>query len=299
VGAAEAGERLDSLLGRLLPEALGQPLSRSTLRKWIIAGAVRAGGRPLRRPGMPVNEGLRIEVRVRPDALAASRLDQDRAFVMGPERVLYEDAELIAIDKPPGLPTQPTIDPKRPSLYGLVKAWLGQRAGSGDGDAYLGLHQRLDRDTSGVVLFTKVLHANPGLAALFAARRVEKTYHALTRRPARLPQAAWASEGELAPGVWARTEFRCREAWSGGLFVEARPLTGKKHQIRKHLAAAGMPILGDELYGGALPGTPRLMLHAARLALCHPTTGEELAIESPWPSDFQEALRELRAGTTG
>jgi len=295
VERAEDGDRLDAVLGRFLPRAVGQSLSKSTLRRFIVGGAVSVGGRPLRRAGMPVREGLRLEVRLRPDALRP-RLAGDRPVTIDAGHVLFEDDVLLAVDKPPGLPTQPTVDPARPSLYGLVKTFLERRSGAPPGSAYLGLHQRLDRDTSGVVLFTKAAGVNAAVAALFSGRKVEKAYHALTARPARLPPRTWSVEGSLG-GVAARTEFRLLEALPHGLLVEARPVTGRKHQVRVHLAQGGMPILGDALHGqrASSPLAPRLMLHAARLRLRHPLTGLELAIESPRPADFAEALEALRA----
>jgi 23S rRNA pseudouridine955/2504/2580 synthase len=248
---------------------------------------------------MPVREGTRIEVRLRKDALKPPGVSGDRPVALGARHILFEDGVLIAIDKPPGLPTQPTVDPRRPSLYGLVKEMLDSRAGAGPGQSYLGLHQRLDRDTSGVVVFSKAREVNPALAASFAEHRVEKTYRALASRPPRLPPRAWAVEGRLqgAGDAVARTEFRLLEAFRRALLVEARPVTGKKHQIRVHLADGGMPILGDPVHGG--PDTarmaPRLMLHALSLALPHPVSGRILVIESPLPADFQEAMQRAKS----
>ena len=265
-----------------------------------MGGAVRARERPLRRPGLPVREGLRLEIHLRPDALRGLGLPRDKPVTLSADHVLFEDEVLIAIDKPPGLPTQPTVDPARPSLYGLVKELLEARSGAAPGSAYLGLHQRLDRDTSGVVLFTKRPDVNPAVAALFAGRRVEKTYHALTARPSRLPPRGWAVEGKLA-GAVARTDFRLLETFPRGLLVEARPLTGRKHQVRVHLAGGGMPILGDEIHGDPSSSgrAPRLMLHAARLSFRHPKGGMDVVIESPRPADFREVLKGLRAPSPG
>jgi 23S rRNA pseudouridine1911/1915/1917 synthase len=284
------------VLSRWLPAILGRELSRSTLRRWIMGGAVLVEGRVVRRPGLPLYRGARIEVRLRKDALTPG-VRGDRAVVLGPERILFEDAVLIAVDKPPGLPTQPTVDPRRPNLYGLVKALLDSRGNAGPGQAYLGLHQRLDRDTSGVVVFTKSAAANPGVAAAFADQRVVKTYLALAERPARLPPRQWSVEAPAADGAMARTEFRLREVLAGGLLVEARPITGKKHQIRIHLAGGRMPILGDSTHGGkgSAGRASRLMLHASSLALPHPTSGQPLVIESPLPEDFRAAVRKARS----
>ncbi len=221
----------------------------------------------------------------------------------GTLRVLYEDDAILAVDKPAGLPTHATADPGRPHLTGLAKDYLARPANA---EPYLGVHQRLDRDTSGVVLFAKAASANPGLARAFAERKVEKTYHALTVRPERPPPSRWHVQGRLAPagkrrmtavergGQEAETRFRVLESFRGGLLVEARPVTGRKHQIRVHLADAGLGIFGDEIYGSASGRATRLMLHAVRLALPHPVSGEPLVIESRYPRDFEDALSRLR-----
>jgi RluA family pseudouridine synthase len=297
--AAHEGLRLDDLLGRWLPPVIGRPLSRSAVRRVIMAGAVRVDGKPARRPGMVLAKKRRLEValdpaRLPPAPAPAARLDL---------RVLYEDAAVLAVEKPAGLPTHATPDRARPHLIGLVKAHL---ASDGHPSPYLGVHQRLDRDTSGVVLFAKSPAANPGLARAFAGRDVAKTYHALTVRPRALPPTRWSVRGRLAPsgkrrmttvasgGQEAETRFRLLEPLAGGLLVEASPLTGRKHQIRVHLADAGLAILGDDVYGTASGRASRLMLHAVRLALPHPLTGKPLVVESTYPPDFADTLDGLR-----
>src|SRR5438445_2702053 len=257
-----------------------------------MAGALRVNGRACRAPGRLVEAGQRLEALVRGDL----RRPPAPPVVLGPERILYEDAVLIAIDKPPALPTVATADPARPHLAGLVAALLAARDGR-EAPASLGVHQRLDRDTSGVVLFAKDAAANPGLAAQFAARAVEKVYVALTVRPARLPPPRWRAEEPVDDSARpAFTDFAVREVLPGGLIVEARPRTGRKHQIRIHLARASLPILGDPAYGGPAAGrAPRLMLHAARLALRHPVSGGPLSVTSPLPRDFAAACARLRS----
>lgn len=251
-----------------------------------MTGAVRVDGRPLRRPALTLRPGLRIEVELDP-----ARLPR-REAVPAALTILLEDDVLLAVDKPPGLPTVPGADPTRPSLVALVKDALSARGLS----PYVGVHQRLDRDTSGVVLFAKDRRANAGLAEAFAGRVARKTYHALTLRPERLPPASWASESPV-DGAQAHTEFRRLRALPGGLLIEARPGTGRKHQIRIHLAAAGLPVLGDDRHGPK-PARPaqRLMLHASCLELPHPLTGASLRIESPWPADFSQMLGQLERG---
>jgi len=309
--ATHAGRRLDEVLAGWLPEALGRPLSKAKVRRLVMAGAVRVDRLVSRRPVTPLAAGRVVEVRVRP-SLLEDRTSNDRPFVLTAARILYEDGWLIAVDKPPGLPTPPTVDPGRPSLFAAVGAWLSERAGR---EAYLGLHQRLDRDTSGVVLFTRDPLANPALAEAFARHQVVKIYHALIARPGRRPPPQWQVRSSLATvgrGARARvrsveeggspseTAFAVREILDRGLVVEARPHTGRKHQIRVHLAEAGLAILGDDFYGGRGPvglRVPRLMLHAGRLELLHPVTHAPLVIESPYPEDFRQVRTAL--GVTG
>jgi RluA family pseudouridine synthase len=274
-----------------LMEALGAAPSRAAVRRLVMAGALRVNGHPSRAPGRLLDAGQRLEAVVHGDLLRRPA----PAVVLGPERILYEDAVIIAIDKPPGIPTVATADPARAHLAGLVMGLLAGRDGAG-APASLGVHQRLDRDTSGVVLFAKDASANPGLAAQFAARAVEKVYVALTLRPARRPPSTWRADLPVDDsGRSAVTEFTVREVLPAGLIIEARPRTGRKHQIRIHLAHAGVPILGDPTYGGpAAHRAPRLMLHATRIALRHPVTGAPLSVVSPPPPDFAAAAARLR-----
>jgi 23S rRNA pseudouridine1911/1915/1917 synthase len=296
VAPGEDGARLDEVVRARVAAALGREPSRSALRRLIMAGAVRSQGRPLRSPGRPQIAGARLEIRLDPDKLAPPT-DPAAGWSLTRGAVLFADGALLAVDKPVGLPTTPTADPRRPSLVGAAQRYLG--GGGGAPEPYLGVHQRLDRDTSGVVLFVTDPRANPGLARQLAEGAVEKTYLALTARPARLPPAAWEALGPLGgSGPHAHTRFRRLEAHRSGLVVQARPVTGRKHQIRIQLSEAGLPLLGDAAYGG--PGragaleVPRPMLHAARLRLRHPLTGAPLTIESALPEDFQRVLAALR-----
>ena len=240
----------------------------------------------------------------------------NRKFSWRVEQVLYEDEWLLVVDKPAGLPTQPTLDASRPSVVSTLKEFLQQRDG---GTPYLGLHHRLDRDTSGVLLFTKDQQANAGTAALFSGKTMRKTYQALAVTGAGCPES-WVLENYLGEigrvgkavkygavrsgGNPAQTTFRVLERMPRALLIEARPHTGRTHQIRVHLAEGGHPILGDAFYGGPIqlpagPGgkfvpVPRVMLHAAALEFPHPVTKAALHIHSPLPADFEACLRSAR-----
>lgn len=293
------GLRLDEAILQHLPGTL----SRSAVRALILSGAVFVQGRPVRKPTWILGPGHRVHL-----DLGASGEPAGPSF--GPERLLFEDADLLVVDKPPGIPMHANLDPDRPHLVALVEDLLRRR----DGEAgYLGIHQRLDLDTSGVVLFSRSQRANPGLARQFEGRTVAKTYLAITPRPEAMPPAEWvesrplgvpARKGGAVPvtpgGSPAETWFRVRRASSSGLLLEARPRTGRKHQIRVHLAAAGLPILGDTLYGGSarLGGlvAPRPMLHAWKLQLHHPVTGDPFEVAAPLPPDFEGLLLRLALG---
>jgi RluA family pseudouridine synthase len=270
------------------------------VRRLIMAGGLRVRGLALRAPARLIDGGAALELIVRRELVTRDGGPSSLEFA----RILYEDDAVIAVDKPPRLPTVPSADPRRPSLVGLVEQHLRSRTGAGRAmpPGHLGVHQRLDQDTSGVVVFVKDPAANASLAAQFAVHAVEKTYLALTGRPERLPPKRWRSEApvedEGGTGKGSRsavTDFVVVEVLARGLLVEARPRTGRKHQIRIHLAKAGMPILGDRRYGGDTAAAARVLLHAARLALRHPLTDAPWSVESPLPADFRAALEGLRA----
>lgn len=226
------------------------------------------------------------------------------------ECILFEDEDLIAINKPAGLPSQATLDPGRNNLHRSVETYLKSQGGEG----YAGLHQRLDRETSGVLVLTKSRRANKGLADQISGHRVVKIYNAITAAPLKEHPLEWSvrnhlrkqdgrkdktramrMEATLSGGDLAETEFRCLRQGKKAWFVEARPHTGRMHQIRVHLADSGLPILGDPLYAarGLVRRAPRCLLHARELHLTHPITGEALRFEAPLPKDFEEALNQL------
>lgn len=303
--AEHRGLGLESLLLGWLPLALGEAVARSSVRRLIMSGNVRVAGHPTRRPGWVPGEGHVVEARVDPGRL---RRPREPDFLLGPERVLFEDAALLAVDKPAGLPTVPTADPARLHLVGAVCAYLATRRPGGG--SYVGVHQRLDQGTSGVVLFATDREANASLSAQFASREVEKSYLALVAAPPGGLAGCRRLEDELGPvgrgrvgvvegGSRAVTDVRLVEELVGALLVEARPRTGRKHQIRAQFARVGAPILGDTVYGGGRPGFLRPLLHAASLRLRHPLSGAVLQLESPLPADFVAALDELRRGSPG
>ena len=209
------------------------------------------------------------------------------------------------IDKPAGLPSQATRDPSRSHAYGAVLA--RERAARGRA-AYAGLHHRLDRDTSGVLAFTRSRRANKGFAEQVSGHGINKVYLALALGSP--PADEWAQRDHLrkipgpvsrvrsvrSGGDAAETAFRVVHRLDGAALIEARPRTGRMHQIRVHLAEAGLPIAGDALYGGK-GAAPRALLHARRLEFEHPVTRAPLALETPMPDDFERAIAERAAVT--
>jgi RluA family pseudouridine synthase len=219
--------------------------------------------------------------------------------------ILFEDEVLIIVDKPAGVPTQATLDKNRPHVYGLLHDQLREK----NPDAYLALHHRLDKDTSGVLLFCKDKDYNLKISEMFKHHQFEKIYWALTELGKAKPE--WQVKNHLAEkpaprsqrmslhsvksgGQLAITDFRLLEKHKKGLLIEAKPKTGRMHQIRVHLAEGRLPILGDDLYNPK-PTTPapRMMLHAHQLVFKHPKTGEDLTITSPPPPDFEKTLAAL------
>jgi 23S rRNA pseudouridine1911/1915/1917 synthase len=314
VSASEGGRPLIDLLAGWAASTLGEGVPRSRLRAMVAAGAVRVDGVPSRAPGRPLPAGIKVDLRLRPRALRPKTERTDRPFVLTPASVLYRDEWLIAVDKPPGLPTHATADPRRPSLVAAVERLLADETGR----PYVAVHQRLDRDTSGVVLFAIERSANAGLARAFAGRELVKGYLALSSRTASESPVRFTVEEPLSIGADGRvrvggtdakpalTEVLVREQAGRLALVEALPRSGRKHQVRVHLAHVGLPILGDPLYGPrpqprgsgrteGWPRPPRLMLHAARLALAHPISGRPLVLESPLPPDFVSLLRQARS----
>jgi 23S rRNA pseudouridine1911/1915/1917 synthase len=298
----EVGRRVVDVLREWLRERLSDEVPMARVRALVASGGVRVDGDVVRAPGRPLRRGEHVEAVLDPEELRARAVRVDRPFELTADRVLLLDDAVIAVDKPPGLPTHATADPSRPSLVGHVERFLESRGLQ----ATLAVHQRLDRDTSGVVIFGLDPRANEGLARAFAERLAEKKYLALTATPREPVPPRFRISAAIGPTTAgqpsvrvggpdarpAETDVIVRENLDGALLVEARPLTGRRHQVRVHLAHAGVPILGDELYGRADPRVPRLMLHAWRLALPHPVTGEPLRLEAPIPPDFTAVLAE-------
>lgn len=220
--------------------------------------------------------------------------------------ILFEDEFFLAAEKPAGLPSQPTVDPRRPDFFTELKKELKKMRGE---DFYLALHHRLDRDTSGVMIFAKTKAANEPLANLFRQHQIQKTYVCLTRLN-KCPEH-WEVENHLAElrdpvlkkmkmhavrsgGAKAHTIFKKLKILKKGLLIEAKPLSGRMHQIRVHLSDFGLGIYGDDIYPAPQsPRPPRLMLHAVQLEFIHPFSQKPTLIECPIPRDMIDFAKTL------
>lgn len=290
-----ASERLDLFIARSL-----DGVSRKAVKKALDGGQVFVDGRTERRAGQLLRGSETVTV----------TLDLPEPVPPAPElAILYRDEQLLAVDKPAGLPSHPTVA-GRANALSLVSELLHEE---GEGTPIL-LH-RLDADTTGVLLFALTDAANRELSRQFAGREVEKIYLALV---AGIPPDSFRVNNFLKPGVRGRTvavasggqpaeTLFCKRGQAtfeksclspSIALVEARPKTGRTHQIRAHLAGEGFPLLGDTLYGGPLlveRGGERLpirrhLLHAFRLSFRHLATGKEMTIEAPLPADFKVVL---------
>jgi 23S rRNA pseudouridine1911/1915/1917 synthase len=280
-----------ALVGRAVADAVSSELGMppAEARKLVDVGAVYVSGRRSRDAQARLMAGQVVMV-VLEESGQSALAEAPAAPVL---RVLYEDADVIAVDKPAGVTAQPTEGRVGGSLVDLASAHLGREAG---------LVHRLDRETSGVTVFGKTAEATSALAAEFREGRARKRYVAatgpglppsgtvdlpLSKDPSR--PGRWRAT-RAANGVPALTVFRTLHAGKEFCVVELLPHTGRTHQLRAHLTALGAPILGDARYGGAGKAggveAARCLLHAHALELGHPRTGKVLRVEAPVPEDL-------------
>jgi 23S rRNA (cytosine1962-C5)-methyltransferase len=219
-----------------------------------------------------------------------------------PEAIVFEDEDLLVIDKPAGIASQ-SARPDRPDdIVARLKAYLGARDGRAADRVYLGIHQRLDRDTSGILLFTKRTEANSSIAKQFEKRSLKKRYVAgvegwpKDRRSVTLDDLLAKGDGgrmevvskRVKSGQRAITHVRVRTRTASRTLLDLVLETGRTHQARVQLAHAGAPIAGDPIYGG--PRAPRLLLHASAIELEHPRTGKRLVAEAKLPPEMETWL---------
>ena len=293
-----AGNRIDQFLAEQIAE-----LSRIRARKIIDIGGVHLNGRRIRTCSKAVRVQDKVEVYLDHQPLTPFRLT--------PEQILYQDRFLIVLNKPAGVDTQPTHARYKGTLYEALHWYLQQSAAHGSGrKAPVGMLQRLDRGTSGLLLFSIHPRAHKPLSQMFLNQQVDKDYLALVRG---LPPH---DEGEIVSqlarcrrdnrvrsvdrgGKHAVTRYRVIERFHGYALLKVRLLTGRSHQIRAHLAEQGWPLVGDLRYDGpaGISGRTvgRPLLHAERLALTHPLNQELLDLRVPLPEDMCSSLDACRS----
>ncbi|MHC1728688.1 MAG: pseudouridine synthase [Syntrophobacteraceae bacterium] len=248
-------------------------------------GSVHVRGRLERKPSRMLSGGEEISVTFPPYGVR-------RFYETDPSRVIYRDRTLLAYDKEAGIPSQQTPYDAYNNIFAALLRYL---PGKGSSAPYAALHHRLDRETSGLMLFALDKGANNALGRAFQEKDVKKDYLAWVEGS---PETdSWSCDSEIAKtgsryravrkgeGKKACTIFRVLYREESRSLVLAGPMTGRTHQIRIHLAESGRPIVGDRAYG-AKPAA-RLFLHAWRLVLKHPSTGKALSLEAPVPPEWE------------
>lgn len=306
--------RLDEFLRSTLPSKLDNPeaASNSKIRRLIVAGAVSVNGRQCTRPAFELRGRSNVTVDFDEEKFFYEKQPDDIKFELTEKDVLFEDEYLICVNKPSLFPTEETIvgGEKRDNLHDAVVRYLWAKNPSPRNPPYVGIMHRLDRETSGVILFTKQRTVNKAVQEMFAGHDFKKYYLALVtqsvfgsknkdssinkkfsvefymdRISPKSQAAKWGKVPEEKGGLYSKTDFTVLEEkkYKGKdcLLIQADLYTGRTHQIRVHLSSRGLPILGDTLYGGS--ECDRIMLHAERLEFRHPVCGDNLVIQAPCP----------------
>ena len=301
VPAEESGGRLDVFLSGRVPD-----WSRSQIQRLIRAGLVSVNSRPARKAGETLEEGDVISLRLARQELRAEAQDL-------PLEIVYEDDDLLVVNKPAGMVVHVGAGVKTGTLVNALLHHIGKLSTAG-GELRPGIVHRLDRMTSGLMIVAKNDFAHQRLAAQFKGRAIKKTYTALVhgrvanergeiRRPVgRDPRRRVRMKaGGIRPRE-AVTRYRVLKRFPPFTLLEVQPLTGRTHQIRVHLSAAGYAVAGDTLYGA--PGKLRIrgrevrtlarnFLHASAIEFQHPRTGETVCLNSSLPAELEGFLRSL------
>ena len=291
-------ERLDKFLVEKLQE-----FSRSRIQGLITDGLVDVDGRAARKSGQSLENGFDVTVRIPPSAptdLVPEHITLD---------ILFENDDLIVVNKPAGMVVHPAVGHARGTLVNAVLGYDPEIEGIG-GEERPGVVHRLDKDTSGLILVAKNERAHRWLQDQFRLRKVEKTYLALVdgkpptpsgrvetyigRDPRHRKQMAVVPESR---GREAISEYKTAERFKDHTLLEFHPFTGRTHQIRLHCAFLGCPIVGDEVYGRKKPSVEieRHFLHAYRLKIVLPGEKEPRIFEADLPDELEHVLTALRA----
>ncbi len=295
VTARESGERIDALLAREVPE-----LTRSAAQQLLERGLVTRGGAPVKKNYRPrAGEVFSLTL---PPAADTPLTAQDI-----PLDVVFEDGDVIVVNKPRGLVVHPAPGHPDGTLVNALLHHCGDSLSGVGGEKRPGIVHRIDKDTSGLLIVAKNDFAHQALAAQLADRSLSRVYEAVARggfredsgtvdRPiGRHPtdrKRMAVTESNSRPAV---THWRVLERYRGYTRLECRLETGRTHQIRVHMASIGHPLLGDYTYGAPSPdkGLEGQCLHARELKFIHPRTGEAIRLTSELPAYFREVLEKL------
>lgn len=293
------GERADAALAKMLG------LSRSASAELFSTGAVTIGSEVVSKSHRVVaEEVLEVVIPEKRDALAVVAVDVDDL------RIVYEDTDIVVIDKPAGVAAHPSVGWTGPTVVGALMA-KGVRIATSGAAERQGIVQRLDVGTSGLMMVAKTEIAYSRLKQAFRDRTVHKVYHAVIQgHPdpfegtidapiGRHPKAEFkfAVMNDGKPSI---THYKLLEAFASASLVEVVLETGRTHQIRVHFSAFKHPLLGDTMYGADPTLASRMQLdrqwlHAVRLSFMHPTSGEEVSFESPHSQDLEHTLELLKS----
>ena len=292
-----SGKRLDSVLAGMMPE-----YSRSFIQKLFENGSITVGGDPCSEKKRKAAAGDIVEITIpQPERLEVEAEDI-------PLDIVYEDDELLVVDKPAGMVVHPAPGNHSGTLVNALMYHCGDALSSINGVIRPGIVHRIDKDTSGLLMVAKTDRAHNALSAQLAEHSITRRYKAIVYsnikedegtvdKPIgrdhgnRLRNAVVYTNSKNAV-----THYRVLERFGGFTLVEAVLETGRTHQIRVHMAYIRHPLLGDTLYGPAKNryGAKRQMLHAGVLGFVHPVTGEYMEFSSPLPQDFEDVLAKLR-----
>lgn len=298
-------QRFDQVAHALLNEKIHGGVSKSQVRKLIMVGAAYLNGKRCRIASKPVWAGNELRVEYNPQRIAAPVATGP----FDPACILFNEAGIIVVDKPAGLPTVATLDNARDNLVAQLEKHFG----------YVGVHHRLDAPTSGLILFTVKEEMNVFAARLFQESLIHKQYLAIVSFVNPPKEKKWEIKNQLVraqkkrniyastqgEGSFAHSRFEVLQTKGNLALIKAEPVTGRTHQLRVHLAEHGLPILGDKTYGSAgVAGlraatdgigassagrdADRLMLHAHKLVFRHPLENREVTIEAPIPPEFKK-----------
>ena len=292
-----SGKRLDSVLAGMMPE-----YSRSFIQKLFENGSITVGGDPCSEKKRKAAAGDIVEITIpQPERLEVEAEDI-------PLDIVYEDDELLVVDKPAGMVVHPAPGNHSGTLVNALMYHCGDALSSINGVIRPGIVHRIDKDTSGLLMVAKTDRAHNALSAQLAEHSITKRYKAIVYSNIKEDEGTVDKPIGRDPGNRLRnavvytnsknavTHYRVLERFGGFTLVEAVLETGRTHQIRVHMAYIRHPLLGDTLYGPAKNryGAKRQMLHAGVLGFVHPVTGEYMEFNSPLPQDFEDVLAKLR-----